>query len=85
VSKWAKRILFTVTGYFMYYPAAWVFSLFMERVCVPFGDGSHFCTGVFLVMVVIAIVGLATGMVFREWHRCGKWLWLLIVPAWRTP
>jgi hypothetical protein len=84
VSKWAKRILFTLTGFAMYYPVGMIVNAMIERICVPIGN-THFCTGVWLVMTVIAIIGLCTGLSILEFHRCGKWLWLLIVPSWRTP
>ena len=67
----------------MYYPSGIVLSFLIDKWCIRVGASHHLCLTVWSVAGFIALLGLLSGLSFREMHRAGKWLWLKLVPSWR--
>jgi hypothetical protein len=78
-----RRLLFTFTGFLMYYIGVTPLNLALYRICPPPSDLKSFsapCIAIYGGLLIIAVVGFRVAV--KEWERAGKWLWLKFVPSW---
>lgn len=80
-----KHILYTVTGALFYWLITLPVSLLFQSVCPPEHASTHpGCLTFYAIIWTIAIIGIVSGLSIKEFHRCGKWFWTKLIPAWAS-
>jgi hypothetical protein len=75
-----KKILFTLTGWFIYSVFSFPFVMLVESRC-PMSEhvsATEPCVWIFVVLIIVAVAGFRSAM--RAFYRAGRWAWSLILP-----
>jgi uncharacterized membrane protein (DUF485 family) len=78
-----RRVLFIATGYLVYDLLFGLpMSLLQEHFCHASMNRTTACGYLMIAMCVVGIVFIRTAL--KEFERVGRWVWVKLIPSWRT-